>query len=81
MPIMAGVKAILYHVPEWRVWANLMSTNEVFCCRTVADHRDAAGRCSSRSGPRLNRQPRIAIADDRALYFPVNSLANRRSLP
>ena len=30
MPIMAGVKAILYHVPEWRVWANLMSTNEVF---------------------------------------------------
>jgi len=20
MPIMAGVKAILYHVPEWRVW-------------------------------------------------------------
>ncbi|MBI3824233.1 MAG: AI-2E family transporter [Planctomycetes bacterium] len=26
MPIMAAVKAILYHVPEWRVWANLMST-------------------------------------------------------
>jgi AI-2 transport protein TqsA len=26
MPIMAGIKAILYHVPEWRPWANLMST-------------------------------------------------------
>jgi AI-2 transport protein TqsA len=26
MPIMAGVKAILYHVPEWRPWANLMSS-------------------------------------------------------
>ena len=30
MPIMAGVKAILYHVPEWRVWANLMSAAEDF---------------------------------------------------
>ncbi len=29
MPIMAGCKAILYHVPEWRVWANLMSSTEV----------------------------------------------------
>jgi predicted PurR-regulated permease PerM len=28
MPIMAGVKAILYNVPEWRPWANLMSTQE-----------------------------------------------------
>jgi predicted PurR-regulated permease PerM len=28
MPIMAGIKAILYHVPEWRPWANLMSTTE-----------------------------------------------------
>lgn len=26
MPIMAAVKAILYHVPEWRVWADLMSS-------------------------------------------------------
>jgi AI-2 transport protein TqsA len=28
MPIMAGVKAILYNVPEWRPWANLMSSTE-----------------------------------------------------
>jgi predicted PurR-regulated permease PerM len=28
MPIMAGVKAILYNVPELRVWADLMSTTE-----------------------------------------------------
>ncbi|MBI1832080.1 MAG: AI-2E family transporter [Planctomycetes bacterium] len=28
MPIMAGVKAILYNVPEWRVWATLMSAEE-----------------------------------------------------
>lgn len=28
MPIMAGIKAILFHVPEWRPWANLMSTSE-----------------------------------------------------
>jgi hypothetical protein len=28
MPIMAGIKAILYHVPEWRPWATLMSTTE-----------------------------------------------------
>lgn len=28
MPIMAGIKAILYHVPEWRPWANLMSSPE-----------------------------------------------------
>jgi AI-2 transport protein TqsA len=31
MPIMAGIKAILYNVPEWRPWAILMSS---------ADHRD-----------------------------------------
>jgi AI-2 transport protein TqsA len=29
MPIMAGIKAILYHVPEWRAWANLMSAEDV----------------------------------------------------
>jgi predicted PurR-regulated permease PerM len=28
MPIMAGIKAILYNVPEWRPWANLMSSTE-----------------------------------------------------
>ncbi|MSU78999.1 MAG: AI-2E family transporter [Gemmataceae bacterium] len=28
MPIMAGLKAILFHVPEWRPWANLMSAEE-----------------------------------------------------
>ncbi len=28
MPIMAGLKAILYHVPEWRPWANLMSSED-----------------------------------------------------
>jgi predicted PurR-regulated permease PerM len=27
MPIMAAIKAILYHVPEWRPWANLMSSS------------------------------------------------------
>jgi AI-2 transport protein TqsA len=31
MPIMAGAKAILYNVPDWRPWANLMSS---------ADHTD-----------------------------------------
>lgn len=28
MPIMAGVRAICLHVPGWRPWANLMSTDE-----------------------------------------------------
>jgi predicted PurR-regulated permease PerM len=28
MPIMAGIKAVLYNVPELRPWANLMSTEE-----------------------------------------------------
>lgn len=28
MPLMAAVKAVCYHVPGWRPWANLMSTNE-----------------------------------------------------
>lgn len=28
MPIMAGIKAILFHVPEWRPWAILMSSIE-----------------------------------------------------
>jgi predicted PurR-regulated permease PerM len=26
MPLMAAIKAICYHVPDWRPWANLMST-------------------------------------------------------
>jgi AI-2 transport protein TqsA len=29
MPIMAAIKAICYHVPGWRPWANLMGTTDV----------------------------------------------------
>jgi predicted PurR-regulated permease PerM len=29
MPLMAAIKAICYHVPGWRPWANLMSITEV----------------------------------------------------
>jgi predicted PurR-regulated permease PerM len=29
MPLMAGIKAICYHVPGWRPWANLMSITEL----------------------------------------------------
>src|SRR5260370_30082973 len=32
MPLMAAMKAICYHVPGWRPWANLMSTG-------VEEHR------------------------------------------
>jgi predicted PurR-regulated permease PerM len=28
MPIMAAIKAICYHVPGWRAWANLMGTTD-----------------------------------------------------
>jgi predicted PurR-regulated permease PerM len=28
MPLIAAVKAVCYHVPEWRPWANLMSSRE-----------------------------------------------------
>jgi AI-2 transport protein TqsA len=28
MPLMAGIKAICWHVPGWRAWANLMGTAE-----------------------------------------------------
>ena len=28
MPIMAGIKAILFNVPEWRPWADLMSSGD-----------------------------------------------------
>ena len=28
MPIMAGIKAVLWNVPEWRPWANLMSSTD-----------------------------------------------------
>jgi AI-2 transport protein TqsA len=28
MPLMAAVKAICHHVPDWRPWANLMSSHE-----------------------------------------------------
>jgi predicted PurR-regulated permease PerM len=28
MPLMAGIKAICWHVPGWRAWANLMGTRE-----------------------------------------------------
>jgi predicted PurR-regulated permease PerM len=51
MPIMAGVKAILYHVPEWRVWANLMSTDrgepEGALAATVPDASPANGAAAS----------------------------------
>jgi predicted PurR-regulated permease PerM len=28
MPLMAAVKAVCHHVPDWRPWANLMSSHE-----------------------------------------------------
>jgi len=28
MPLMAGIRAVCYHVPEWRPWANLMGISE-----------------------------------------------------
>ena len=28
MPMIAAVKAVCYHVPEWRPWANLMSSHD-----------------------------------------------------
>lgn len=36
MPLMAALKAVCYHVPGWRPWANLMSTEDVV---EVADDR------------------------------------------
>src|SRR5437762_5299118 len=36
MPLMAGIKAICENVPDWRPWANLMSTR--------ASERDASAR-------------------------------------
>jgi hypothetical protein len=29
MPLMAAIKAICFHVPGWRPWANLMSITEL----------------------------------------------------
>jgi hypothetical protein len=29
MPIMAAVKSVCMHVPDWRPWANLMSAHEI----------------------------------------------------
>jgi hypothetical protein len=29
MPLIAAVKAVCYHVPEWRPWANLMSSHDI----------------------------------------------------
>lgn len=28
MPLMAALKAVCYHIPDWRPWANLMSTRD-----------------------------------------------------
>jgi predicted PurR-regulated permease PerM len=38
MPLMAAIKAVCYHVPEWRPWANLMGTR-----LPLIRHQRAAG--------------------------------------
>jgi hypothetical protein len=43
MPLMAGIKAICYHVPGWRPWANLMGTTEVDDAPPVPLELAAAG--------------------------------------
>lgn len=46
MPIMAAIKAVLYHVPEWRPWANLMSLDDQHDDRPPVSPRPPAASAS-----------------------------------
>ena len=61
MPIMAGIKAILYHVPEWRPWANLMSSTEDDSAQPPAEAPTAPPTTSDLA----NGKPGEAHADGR----------------
>lgn len=63
MPIMAGIKAILHHVPEWRPWANLMSSTEDM--GPIA-HPPTAALTPPPAADSLNGKPDTAHADGKA---------------
>jgi AI-2 transport protein TqsA len=48
MPLMAAIKAICYHVPGWRPWANLMATAEEQAAEPVPLELAAAGLPAAR---------------------------------
>jgi len=50
MPLMAAIKAICYHVPGWRPWANLMGTTDEDNAQPVPLELAAAGLPSGAEG-------------------------------
>src|SRR5205085_1054678 len=52
MRLVAAIKAICYHVPGWRPWANLMGTTEEDIVAPVPLELAAAGLAAGDEGPR-----------------------------
>jgi AI-2 transport protein TqsA len=48
MPLMAAIKAICYHVPGWRPWANLMGTSDEVAAEPAPLEMSAAGLPASK---------------------------------
>lgn len=70
MPIMAGVKAICFHVPGWRPWANLMSADDDDPRMGLDADKQIPGGPGNLLGVSLgvdaNGQPATSIAGDTA---------------
>ena len=52
MPLMAAVKAVCNHVPDWKPWANLMSSHE-----EIPPERDAGLTLSADGSAEVHRTP------------------------
>jgi predicted PurR-regulated permease PerM len=62
MPLMAAVKAICHHVPDWRPWANLMSSQE-----ELPEEREPLHAHSSSDGRDIDTRLATSPRDDEAL--------------
>jgi predicted PurR-regulated permease PerM len=78
MPLMAAMKAICYHVPPWRPWANLMSTG-------VEEHRpvilnppssDGTGEDKEETPVPAGINPRAEPSGHESEEAPVSALNN-----
>jgi predicted PurR-regulated permease PerM len=80
MPLMAALKAICFHVPGWRPWANLMSTG-------VEDHRPVILNPPSTDGASPDKEekpiadiPRAEAPGEATASTMSNLLESRRGL-
>ena len=86
MPLMAALKAICYHVPGWRPWANLMSTGEEERRPVILNPPTADGAARDQeetaiqAGIKARAETPADVSEEAPASAMSNLLENRRGL-